>query len=256
MAPLPQGHAQVQASSPKCLLEFHYPLPRRFHAHFGSLPVVGLALFPLGGGVLEALMSTLQHAMHWLRDRHGLDAQLERDQTLLLRDLSQEDLLLRRPSELPNQPQSVEEPDGPLSGVKLPRFDPIPIVVLELMVKQKGWNLAWQDSTPQILPQPYGLVTTGTSAAAAATAAAGVSRTLFARPGFIDGQGATLNLLSIQGQNSRLGTLFGGHGDECETARPPANLIHNEVNLSDWAVLGKHILEVVFDDIEGKVSNV
>ncbi len=123
---------------------------------------------------------------------------------------------------------------------------------------QKGGTLPGKIPPRKFLLQPYGLVTTGTPAAAAAAAAAtaGVSRTLFARPGFIDGQGATLNLLSIQGQNSRLGTFFGGHGDKRETARPPANLIHNEVNLGDRAVLGKHILEVVFDDIEGEVSNV
>ena len=81
-------------------------------------------------------------------------------------------------------------------------------------------------------------------------------RTFFAGTGLVDGQGASLPLLAIQGLDGGVRSFLGSHADEGETARPPGHFIHDKVNRVDGAVLRKQILEVIFDDVKGQISHV
>lgn len=111
-----------------------------------------------------------------------------------------------------------------------------------------------------------GLVTTAaiTTATAAATAvfttrtpaaAAAAGRTLFARTGHVNREGATIELLTVQRVNGFLRFFGAAHGDETETPRTAAHAVHHQVGFDDRAVRGKRVGEVVFSSVEGKISD-
>jgi len=113
----------------------------------------------------------------------------------------------------------------------------------------------------------FGLVTTAaiTAATAAAAAvfttrttaatAAAASRTLFARTGHVDREGATVELLTVQRVNGLLRFIGAAHGDETETTRTAAHAIHHQIGFDDGAVRGERVRQVVFSGVEGKISD-
>jgi hypothetical protein len=94
--------------------------------------------------------------------------------------------------------------------------------------------------------------TTGTSAAATATARCAI----FARTGFVDGQGATLDFLAGEGRDCGFSAFGRGHGDKTKTARTTAHAISDEVNLGNRAMLLEQILQIILGRVEGKISHV
>jgi hypothetical protein len=89
----------------------------------------------------------------------------------------------------------------------------------------------------------------------AITAATGAGRPLFARPGFIDSHGATINLLAVETLNGRLGGFLGIHGDKPEAARAAAEFVHDHVHFDDVAVGSEQILQLILGCVEGKISH-
>src|ERR1035437_593856 len=106
-------------------------------------------------------------------------------------------------------------------------------------------------------------VATATATAAAATtvppapaaATATATGALFARPGDVNGQGATAQLFAVQGVDGLLRLLGRAHGDEGKPARTAGCPVHHEVSFDDRAVGRKGGLQIVFSDVEGKVPN-
>jgi hypothetical protein len=99
--------------------------------------------------------------------------------------------------------------------------------------------------------------TTAAAAAVATTTTAASSRAaVIARTGFIDGQGAALNILAGESLDGGLSAFGRCHGDEGKAAGASAHTIGNQVDLGDWAVLLEQILQVIFSCVEGKVSHV
>ena len=97
-----------------------------------------------------------------------------------------------------------------------------------------------------------------TTAAAAVftTTAAAAARALFARLGDVDGKGAAIHFLAVQGFNGFVGFLDGTHGDKTKPARTAGFPVHHQVGFSDRAMRGERVIQVVFGGIEGKVSNI
>ena len=89
---------------------------------------------------------------------------------------------------------------------------------------------------------------------AAVTASA--SGTLLARTSLIHGEGASFPIFAVQSQDSRIGPFRGVHGREGKAAGAPGDLVHNNIDLVDRAVLGKHVPEIIFGDVIGKIPNV
>src|SRR6185436_2037167 len=93
--------------------------------------------------------------------------------------------------------------------------------------------------------------TISTAATATATAAA-----LFFGPRLVDGQFATLDVLSSETGDGGLGAFRSCHSNESETAGATAHAIHDEVDLSDRTEGCKHVLQVVLGGVEGKIPDV
>src|SRR5208282_3665274 len=85
--------------------------------------------------------------------------------------------------------------------------------------------------------------------------AAAAGRTLFAGLGGIDGEGAAVNGLAVEGGGGFLGLLGGAHGDEGEPAGTAGGPVHHQVGFQDGAMGGEGVLQVVFCGVEGKVSD-
>src|SRR6266404_6300532 len=86
-------------------------------------------------------------------------------------------------------------------------------------------------------------------------AAATAGRTLFARPGDVDGEGASVNGFAIHRLDGLLRLLGRAHGDETEPARTAGGPVGHQVGFGDRAVGGEGILQVVFGGVEGNVSD-
>ena len=95
-----------------------------------------------------------------------------------------------------------------------------------------------------------------TAAEAAATAAAATTAAIFARLGLVDGQGATVVLLAVQGGNRRRGFFSRGHFDESEALAAAGVAIGDDLGRGDGAVLGEHLLQIGSAYGIGQVSNV
>ena len=76
------------------------------------------------------------------------------------------------------------------------------------------------------------------------------------RFGFIDNQGATLKLISVQGGNGIVHGIGGIHGDECETSGPSGFTVGWNEYFSHFAMGTKQIPQVLFGGIEGQIPYV
>jgi hypothetical protein len=56
--------------------------------------------------------------------------------------------------------------------------------------------------------------------------------------------------------NGRISPFLGVHGGESETTGASGHFIHDDADLVHGTVLGKHVPEVSFSDVEGKISHV
>src|SRR5438445_4733111 len=90
----------------------------------------------------------------------------------------------------------------------------------------------------------------------AGPASTAAGRPLFTRTSFIHRQGAPFPIFAIQAQDSRLGAFLGVHGREGEPAGASGHFIHDHVDLVYRAVLAKHVPEVVFGDVKGKIPDI
>lgn len=98
-----------------------------------------------------------------------------------------------------------------------------------------------------------------TTAAAAAISTTSASTTgtgpVFLRPGFIDGQGASVELGAVHGLDCILGFLGRRHRDEGESAGTACGSVQHQVDFEDGAVRGEGVLESVFSRLEREISN-
>src|SRR5207237_8920562 len=108
---------------------------------------------------------------------------------------------------------------------------------------------------------------TATVAAAATTVAAATAaipsaatttagRTRFARTRFVHGQRPPFDGLAIELGDRLRRIRVRRHGDESEAARLTGELILHQRDFLDRADAGKHVLEVGFGGVEGKISYV
>ena len=96
------------------------------------------------------------------------------------------------------------------------------------------------------------------SAIAIAATAAATSRTgwaFFAGSGFIDGQGAALEVLLMEHANRLGGVFLRCHFDKCESARPSRRAVLHNIDRNHSARLCEMILQIVLRCGERKVSN-
>src|SRR5262245_25737544 len=77
----------------------------------------------------------------------------------------------------------------------------------------------------------------------------------FAGPGQVDRESASINGSAIQGLRRLLLLLGCAHSDKSEAAGSARGTVHHQIGLGDRAVGGKRVLEVVFREVEGEVSN-
>jgi len=107
-------------------------------------------------------------------------------------------------------------------------------------------------------------VTATATAAAVATAAAAIAtatttatwRTWFARTRFVHSQGPAFDGLAIEFGDRLLRIAFARHRDEREAPRLTGELVLHQRDFLDWADAGKHVLEIGFRGVEGKISYV
>jgi hypothetical protein len=78
---------------------------------------------------------------------------------------------------------------------------------------------------------------------------------LFARAGDVDGERATIQLLSVQTIDRLLGFLGRTHGHETKPARAIGGAIHHQIRFGDRAERGERVLQIVFGGVEGKISD-
>src|SRR5262249_16943314 len=101
----------------------------------GCAPVLDFTLFPPGGRLLQQGASSVEGLMEVLGHSCRVLTQGDRHLPLLLRDLGEEHLLIRNTAEFPHQSGFVEQPNAPFGGIKLPRFDSIPVVMLKSVME-------------------------------------------------------------------------------------------------------------------------
>ncbi len=97
--------------------------------------------------------------------------------------------------------------------------------------------------------------TTAASAISTATASTTRAGPVFLRPGFIDGQGASVELGAVHGLDCILGFLGRRHRDEGESAGTACGSVQHQVDFEDGAVRGEGVLECVFSRLEREISN-
>lgn len=117
-------------------LQLGQPLPRGFQLFLNGLAIGGLAQFPMAVRVLKQYLRGLEACLDGLGQsgpRRALDPLCQ--QSLLFRYLGQDNPLLRHPAKLAHQPQPVQQPDRPFGRIELPRFDPVPVVMLKSVME-------------------------------------------------------------------------------------------------------------------------
>src|SRR4051812_2366729 len=92
------------------------------------------------------------------------------------------------------------------------------------------------------------------TAAAATSAAAG--RTRFTGTRFVHGQGPAFDGLPIELRDGLLRVCLTRHRDKREAARFTGELVLHQRDFLHWTYAGKHILQVGFGSVEGKISYV
>jgi hypothetical protein len=96
--------------------------------------------------------------------------------------------------------------------------------------------------------------TTATISAATTTAAAAFAGLHRAR--FVDGQGTTVDFLSVELGHGGLSFLFRAHFDESKTAGTARDAVVDHLDPRDIARLGKEIGQVVFRHAKGQVAHI
>lgn len=101
------------------------------------------------------------------------------------------------------------------------------------------------------------VATTTAAATSISTATSATTGTgpIFLRPGFIDGQGASVDLGAVHGLDCILGFLGRRHGDEGESAGTACGSVHHHVDFEDGALRGEGVPECVFSRLEREISN-
>lgn len=97
--------------------------------------ILGLDLFPMGEGLLEAHVGGVKPCSDRFCDLVRTLIHLTIEAPLLFGDFGQKDSFFGDTTELLCEADAMEEPDGPFGGIKLPGFDPVPVVMLEGMMK-------------------------------------------------------------------------------------------------------------------------
>ncbi len=97
--------------------------------------------------------------------------------------------------------------------------------------------------------------TTTTAVSAAATTAAATVRSLFARPGFIDGECATHEIGAVECVRGRVGGLLALHGHEGKATGTTRSPIQHQVDFRDCPVLCEQVFEIVLGDVVRQVSD-
>jgi hypothetical protein len=111
-------------------------------------------------------------------------------------------------------------------------------------------------ATAAVTPTPTAAAVAPATAAIAAATTTATRRTWFARTRFVHGQGPTFNGLAIELGDRLLRIAFARHRDEREAARFTGELVLHQRDFLDWADAGKHVLEIGFRGVEGKISYV
>jgi hypothetical protein len=94
-----------------------------------------------------------------------------------------------------------------------------------------------------------------TAATAIATAAATATGALFARTGFVDGQGATVKFFAIDLSNGFGGLFLGSHFDEREPTGLVGHLVQDEVAGGDIAGRFEEVQDVSLGGVERQVTD-
>jgi len=98
--------------------------------------------------------------------------------------------------------------------------------------------------------------TAAAAAADAATTTTAATSAVFARAGFVDGQGAAAMFLAVQGSDRRLGFLIGPHFDEPEPLGSAGVTVVDDLGRDNRAVLAKQLLELRAIDLVAQIPNV
>ena len=93
---------------------------------------------------------------------------------------------------------------------------------------------------------------TATEATAATATAAASAFLAWAR--FIDFNFAAMQGLVRQTAHRSLGALISGHGYKCESARPAAHAVGDQIHFGHRPKFLEEVLKIVFRCVEGKVS--
>ena len=83
-----------------------------------------------------------------------------------------------------------------------------------------------------------------------------LARTLFAGPGFVNGEGAALDFLAVKGADSGVGFSRVSHGHERKAARAAGCAVHHKGDVSDFAMLFEKILKIVFSGLKREITYV
>jgi hypothetical protein len=95
-----------------------------------------------------------------------------------------------------------------------------------------------------------------TEIALAASAAEIAAGPLFARPGFVDGQGPTLQVLAVLFGNGLIGLVLAAHFHESESAGLVGELVHDQIAAYHISHLGEQIQDIPLGGLERQVSDI
>ena len=127
--------AELVAGFLQALAEFGHFSTGDFGFSCSGGAVFDEEFLPAEEGFIHAGAGTLHHGVDRVGDRGGLGEQFRLQQAVMLGDLRFEDFFLGHGAEVAGQTEFVQNPDRPLGGIVLPRFDAIPVVILELVVE-------------------------------------------------------------------------------------------------------------------------
>jgi hypothetical protein len=94
------------------------------------------------------------------------------------------------------------------------------------------------------------------AATTVATASTTATATVFLGLGFVDGEGATVMLLPVEGCNGGLRFFITAHFHESETLAPTGIPVLDHLSALDGAVLGAQLLQIGVRDIVAQISDV
>jgi hypothetical protein len=130
--------------------------------------------------------------------------------------------------------------DKHASSIEENRWKSMPIAIPAAAVAAATSTAAISAATPAATAAKSTSTAAASSAESTATTTTG---TLFLGSGFIDGQGATVVLLAVQGRDGGLGLLVAGHFHKTKTFASARVTIVDDLSRHHRAVLGKQFLE-------------